>query len=250
MVMESPTARPWADEVVIVATFDFRPIFVSDTGGGWPHAGTPRAGVGVEANGSLTTGWPTSGHPGDGGVVEFAFTSPQVTPAIVTVLPSCVSQPPTTRIAGAEMLPPGPKMSNASWLVSPWETSPLHESLYIGCVTFRWPLDLISSVWCSQVEFPPSARNVNGGGLTFTWAVSLRVTKDPGVAGFGFLPIEVIVQILVAGSYAPLHVTVPPERLDTAGESAVGSVADCPPCSRTETALLTPASASAYALWL
>src|SRR5439155_27227107 len=127
-VIELPTDNPCADEVVSVTTFALRAIRVTLIAGVVPQAGGPRLGAGVTAKGSLVTGCPTSGHPAGVGVVEFANESGHVTPPTVTVLLSWVSQPPTTRIAGAVICPPGPKMSKASWLVSPWLTRPLHES--------------------------------------------------------------------------------------------------------------------------
>src|ERR1044072_3661779 len=74
----------------------------------------------VPANGSETTGCPTEGQPAGGfGSGGLSFCSEQVTPLTITRSPLWVSQPPTTLIDGAEMLPPVPMTSNAAWPVVP-----------------------------------------------------------------------------------------------------------------------------------
>jgi hypothetical protein len=113
------------------------------------HAGVPTVGgvVSLLARGSGSTGCPVTEQPAGWVLVIGALLllSGERVPLDVTVLPLCVSQPPTTVIpAGSVMFPPVPKMSKASW-------GELHESMYIALVTVSWPQLSTSRVWLSQL---------------------------------------------------------------------------------------------------
>ena len=122
------------------------------------QAGDPTVGgVTFPASGSPIAACPVSGQPVgwalETGLLPLAnghlmpFT---VTVCVLGVTPPSVSQPPTTPINGAEMLPfPAvPKMSNASGFTP--TCTPLHELMNILFVTLSWPLESTISVCTSH----------------------------------------------------------------------------------------------------